>query len=69
MKVIVDIQDKQAEFGIEVLKSLSFIKKAKPISAASAKLWGDLTEAADEVRQHKKGKLKLKTAKELLSEL
>jgi len=69
MKVIVDIQDKQAKFGIEVLRSLSFIKKAKPISDASARLWADLAEAADDVAQHKIGKLKLKTAKELLDEL
>ncbi len=69
MKVIVDIQDKQAQFGMDVLRSLSFIKKAKLISPSAAKLWADLAEAAEDVELHKKGKLKLKTAKELLNEL
>jgi hypothetical protein len=54
---------------MEVLKSLSFIKKAKPVSLSKAKLWEDLTEAAKEVKLHKQGKLKLKTAQDLLDEL
>ncbi len=69
MKVVVDIADNEATFGMKVLKSLSFVKKAKPMTLDAAKLWDDLKEAADEVRLHKKGKLKLKTAQELLNEL
>jgi hypothetical protein len=52
------------------LKEFSeIIKKAKPLPAATAKLWDDLKEAAEEVWLHKQGKLKLKTAPELLNEL
>jgi hypothetical protein len=69
MKVVVDILDQEADFGMKVLKSLSFVKDAKPISLASVTLWEDLTEAAEQVRLHKQGKLKLKTAQELLNEL
>jgi hypothetical protein len=69
MKVLVDISDKEASFGIKVLKSLSFIKNAKPVSLSAIKLWEELSEAAEEVRLHKKGKIKLKTARELLHEL
>lgn len=69
MKVLIDIPDNEANFGMKVLKSLSFIKDAKPMTKAATELWGDLKEAAEEIRQHKRGKLKLKTAQEFLNEL
>ena len=69
MIVLIDIPDNKASFGIEVLKSLSFIKKTTPLSPSSTKLWSDLTESANEVKLHKQGKIKLKTAQELLNEL
>jgi len=69
MKVLIDIPDNEASFAMKVLKSLSFVKKAKPISEATVDLWEDLNEAANEVRLHKQGKLKLKTAQDLLNEL
>ena len=69
MKVLVDIPDKEAGFGMKVLKSLSFVKTAKPVSVSAVKLWNGLNDAAEEVRLHKKGKIKLKTARELLNEL
>ena len=67
MKIIIDIPNSKADFGIEVLKSLSFVKEIKTIS--NVDLWEDLQEAAQEVRLHKQGKIKLKTAQELLNEL
>jgi len=69
MKVLIDIPDNEAVFGMEVLKSLSFITKVKPMTMAAAELWNELKEAAEQVRLHKQGKLKLKTAQELLNEL
>jgi hypothetical protein len=69
MKVIIDIPDNEASFGIKVLKSLSFIKTARPMSGAAAELWKELKESAEEVRLHKEGKIKLKTAQEFLDEL
>ena len=69
MKVLLDIPDNEITFGMKVLRSLSFVKSAKQMSKASVDLWVDLTKAADEVRLHKQGKIKLKTAQELLDEL
>ena len=69
MKVLIDIPDNEATFGMKVLNSLSFVRKAKPMTEASVELWDDLKEAAEQVRLHKQGKLKLKTAQELLNEL
>ncbi len=69
MKVIIDIPDSEATFAMKVLKSLSFVKRAKPLSKSSAQLYANLQEAAEEVSLHKEGKLKLKSAQELLNEL
>jgi len=69
MKVLVDIPDNEATFGMKVLKSLSFITKARPMTMAAIELWDDLNEAAEQVCLHKQGKIKLKTAQELLNEL
>lgn len=54
---------------MKVLNSLSFVKKAKPMSVSAANLWEELKEAAEEVRLHKQGKIKLKSAQQLLDEL
>ncbi len=69
MKLLVDIPDNEATFAMKVLKSLSFVKKVKPINVANVELWEDLKEAAEQVRLHKQGKIKLKTAQDLLNEL
>ncbi len=69
MKVLIDIPDSEATFGMKVLKSLSFVKNAKPMTNTAVGLWDDLKEAAEQVRLHKQGKIKLKTAQELLNEL
>ncbi len=69
MKVLIEIPDSEATFGMKVLHSLSFIKKVKPMSNATIALWEDLKEAAEQVRLHKQGTIPLKTAQELLNEL
>lgn len=69
MKVLIEIDDRDAAFGMKVLKSLGFVKKAKPLSKAGAELMSDLTAAAAEVRLHKAGKIQLKSAESLLNEL
>ncbi|GAB1447363.1 hypothetical protein MASR2M44_03560 [Bacteroidota bacterium] len=69
MKVLIEIPDNEASFGMKVLKSLSFVRKAKPMTEAAVVLWDDLKEAAEQVRLHKQGKLKVKTAQALLNEL
>jgi hypothetical protein len=69
MKLIVEIADDKAELAIEVLKSLDLVKKAKPISNAATQLWEELSESAKEVTLHKEGKIKLKSAEDLIQEL
>ena len=69
MKVLVDIPDKDANFAMKVLRSLTFVKNATPLGSAKAELTKDLEEVAQEVRMHKEGKIELKSALELLSEL
>jgi hypothetical protein len=69
MKILIDIPDNEANFAMKVLKSLSFVKKIKPMSVSTADLWEDLKEAAEQVRLHKQGRIKLKSAQDLLNEL
>ncbi len=68
MKILLDIKDNKASFTMELLQSLPFVK-AKPLSPYKAKVLEDLSEAVEEVKLIKKGKLKGTPAKELLNEL
>ncbi len=69
MKVLLDIEDKKAPALMKVLKDLNYVK-AIPIKKTKkeAFLLG-LKEAVNEVKLAKQGKIKLKSAKELLNEL
>jgi hypothetical protein len=69
MKVVIEVPDNKLNFALEVLRSLAFVKKAKPMSNEKISLWEDLKEASNEVQLHKQGKIKLKTAQDLLNEL
>jgi hypothetical protein len=69
MKLLLDIPDGELNFAMKVLKSLSFVKKVKPMTPASFELLEHLQEATAEVKKHRSGKLKLKSAQELLDEL
>lgn len=69
MKVLVDIRNEaKVPFIMEFLGSQPYIK-TKPLSDAGAKIMQDLKEAMNEVKLHRQGKIKLKTAEQLLSEL
>ncbi len=69
MQVLVEIPDNKATFGLEVLRNLVFVTKAEPMTMEKISLWKNLIEAAKEVQMHKQGKIKLKTAQELMNEL
>jgi len=68
MKVLLDIKDNKADFVMELLQNLSFVK-AEAISPAKARFLHEFKQAADEVNLAKQGKIKLKTAEQLLNEL
>jgi hypothetical protein len=69
MQFVVEIPNPQADFGLSVLRALSFVKRATPISKYENAVVKNLEASAKEVRLHKQGKIKLKTARELLNEL
>lgn len=68
MKVLLDIKDNKAKHLLEVLKGLSYVK-ATTISEEKALLIKEIKEAVDNLVLVKKGKLKLKSARDLYSEL
>lgn len=68
MKVMLDIKDKKVDFVMELLHSLSFVK-AEPISPAKAQFCKELKASVKEVVLAKQGKIKLKSAEQLLNEL
>ena len=68
MKLLLDIEDNKAEFVMELLHNLSFVKTEK-ISTSKAQFLRELKGAMKEVALAKKGKAKLKSAEELLNEL
>ena len=71
MKVLLDIKDEKAVFFIELLKNFSFVK-AEPVAKRKTKkeeFLNELQEAVAQVNLAKRGKVKLKSAEELLNEL
>ncbi len=68
MKVLLDIKDNKADFIMELLRSFSFVK-AEPISPAKALFIKELKGSIEEVVLAKQGKIKLKSAEQLLNEL
>lgn len=68
MKVLLEIKDNKADFVMELLKNFSFVK-AKTISHEKAVLIEEVKEAVENLKLVRQGKLKAKSAKELLDEL
>ncbi len=71
MKILLDIKDEKAVFFLELLKHFPFVK-AKPFTEKPAKkndFLTELQEAVEQVNFAKRGKIKLKSADELLNEL
>jgi hypothetical protein len=68
MKVLVDVKDNKADFVLELLRSLSFVK-AEPISPEKARFYKEFKDSVEEVMLAKEGKIELKTADQLLNEL
>lgn len=69
MKVLVDIPDNKADFGLEVLRNLMFVKNANPISAQKYILLKEMKEAVVELNLIKKGKKHARNAEDFLNEL
>ncbi|MBP8823699.1 MAG: hypothetical protein KBH07_08655 [Flavobacteriales bacterium] len=68
MKILLDIKENKAEFVLELLRNLRFVK-ATPLTDTKAKVLSDLRDAVEEVKQIKAGKKHGRPARELLEEL
>jgi len=68
MRVLLDIEDNKATHLLEVFKGLSYVK-TKMISDEKAILIEEIKEAVDNLELARKGKLKLKSARDLYNEL
>jgi hypothetical protein len=68
MKVLLDIKDNKADFVLELLQSLSFVK-AEQISSSKASFLKEFKQSIDEVNLAKGGKIKLRSADQLIDEL
>ena len=65
MRVLLDIKDSKASFVIELLNSLSFVK-VKPLSKEKAEAIEGLKDAIEQVNLAKQGKIKLKSARNIV---
>lgn len=68
MKVLVDVKDSKAEFILELLRNIPYVK-AKSLTPEKAQILDELREAVENLNLVKAGKLKARPAKELLREL
>jgi hypothetical protein len=68
MKVLLDIKDNKADFVLELLKNLSFVK-TKRITEQKAQLISEIKEAVEQMKQIKAGKKKARNAEDFLNEL
>jgi hypothetical protein len=68
MKVLVEVNDNKGDFILELLNNFSFAK-AKVISPAKAQLLEEIKEAVENLNLVKEGKIKMRSAKELLDEI
>jgi hypothetical protein len=82
MKIELEVANNKADFAMEVLQSLSFVKKATPqkkqkttkITAAqkkanTKKLFAEIKEAVEEMKLIKQGKAKGRSLEDFLNEL
>ncbi len=68
MKVLLDIKDDKAPFILELLKHFKYVK-AKPLTPYKAEILEGLKESVEQVNLAKEGKIKLKSARNLLDEI
>jgi hypothetical protein len=68
MKVLLDIKDNKADFVMELLKNLSFVKTSK-LTDEKAQLIGEIKEAVEEMKLIRAGKKKARNAEDFINEL
>jgi len=68
MKVLLDIKDDKADFVMELLSNLKFVK-AEPLTPYKSKVLRDIKEAVDDVNLIKAGKKKAQPLSDFLNGL
>lgn len=69
MKILVEVPSNKVEFFLELLESVSFIKKATPLTDEDEVILANVKQAVQEMKLIKKGKLKAISAEALIDEL
>ncbi|MFM2223985.1 MAG: hypothetical protein RJA07_187 [Bacteroidota bacterium] len=69
MQLTIEVKDNKAEFVMELLKNFKFVKLKSAKKTAKEIFLEELKEAVHEVNLAKQGKIKLKSAQQLLDEL
>ena len=69
MKLLLEVEDKNAPVLLEVLKGLSFVKTKRIKKDKKERVLKGLKEALEEVKLAKEGKIQLKTFDEFINEL
>jgi hypothetical protein len=74
MEFIVNVPENKADFFLELARNLKFKVEQKPTTrkplTAEQQEWvDDLKESLHQVELHQQGKIRLKTARQLLDEL
>lgn len=67
-QVVIEIPDNKFNFFMELVNNLGFTK-VKQISKEQQQFVADLQHSLQQVEQHLRGEIKLKTADQLLDEL
>ena len=68
MKVLIDVKENKADFILELLRSFSFVK-TETVGVSKAQFIKEFKASVKEVKLAEQGKIKLKTAEQLLDEL
>lgn len=67
MKVLLEIKEEKADFVLELLRSLYYVK-AKPLTDAKVVLLEELREAVEEMKLVRAGKKTARDAEDFLNE-
>jgi hypothetical protein len=67
-RVVIDIPDNKFNFFMELVNNLGF-KNVKKLSIQQKEFVDDLQHSLKQVKHHRKGKIKLQSAREFLNEL
>lgn len=68
MQYLLEVDDNKDKFLMEILKHFRFVK-TRPLSKANVQFVTELQQSIEQVKQAKKGKVKLQKAKDILNEL